>query len=335
MKLIAYSFTDSGFKIGKRLLDIEKLDIDHIDNKELEGGVKAHLETAYKRYDGIIFIAATGIAVRYILPYIKNKYRDLPIVVIDDMGKFSISLLSGHVGGSNYIANTIASSIGAIPVITTASDNRGFEAIDSFAKKHNYYIEDKKYLTIIMAMMVNGKKIGVLSDGKIALDYPNVEIIKNADDLDKYKNIEALITIDGEIDEYAINALPYINLKRKDINIGIGCKKGIEGDLIIKAIEEELKALDFPIDRIKSMGTIDVKKDEKGIIEASRYFKCPLEIFTVEDIKPIEEMFEKSEFVKKTIGVYSVSEPSAYLLGGELLVKKAKHKGITISISKE
>ena len=53
------------------------------------------------------------------------------------------------------------------------------------------------------------------------------------------------------------------------------------------------------------------------------------------EIREVEEMFQKSQFVKDTIGVYSVSEPAAYLLGGELIIRKSKHNGITISISKE
>lgn len=332
MKLIAYSFTDKGSDLGEKISKNNEYKIVHIRNKDLVGGVKTHLKESYREYDGIIFISATGIAIRLINPYIKDKSKDLPIVVIDDMGKFSISLLSGHLGGANDIAGKIGKFIGATTVITTASDNRGFQALDNFAKKNNYYIENKKYLTRIMAMMVNGKKIGLFSPGKMKMDYPNIESIEDIKDL---KNIEALIIIDGEnIDESSVK-IPSIKLKRKDINIGIGSRKGIETNRIIEAIKDELKALDIDTSRIKAMGTVEVKKDEKGIIEAAKYFKSPLKIFSIEDIGKVEDRFKKSEFVKKTIGVYSVSEPAAYLLGGELLVKKAKHNGITISISKE
>lgn len=332
MKLIAYSFTDKGSDLGEKISRNNEYKIVHRRNKDLAGGVKNHLRESYRKYDGIIFISATGIAIRLIHPYIEDKSKDLPIVVIDDMGKFSISLLSGHMGGANDIAEKIGSFIGAAPIITTASDNRGFQALDNFAKNNSYYLEDKKYLTRIMGMMVNGKKIGLLSPEKIKMDYPNIE---NLEDIKDLKNIEALIIIDGKnIDELSLT-IPFIKLRSKDINIGIGCRKGIETNRIIEAIEGELKALDITRSRIKAIGTVEVKKDEKGIIEAAKYFKSPLKIFTIEDIKKVEDRFKKSEFVKKTIGVYSVSEPAAYLLGGELIVKKAKHKGITISISKE
>lgn len=332
MKLVAYSFTDKGSEVGEQISKNNQYKIVHIKNRDIEGGVKTHLKRAYKKYDGIVFIGATGIAIRLIFPYIKDKYKDLPIIVIDDMGKFSISLLSGHVGGANTIAEKLGSFLGATPVITTASDNRGFESIDNFAKNNNYYIDNKKDLTKIMSMMVNGEKIGLLSKEEGKLDYPKLEIIK---DIRTLKDIKALIVIAKEdLDEKSID-IPFISLKTKDINIGVGCKKGIGSDRIIKAIKEELKTLNIDSSRIKSMGTVEVKKDEKGIILSSKHFNCPLKIFSIEEIKKVEDKFKKSDFVKKTIGVYSVSEPSAYLLGGELLVKKAKHDGITISISKE
>ena len=86
---------------------------------------------------------------------------------------------------------------------------------------------------------------------------------------------------------------------------------------------------------IKAIGTVEVKKDEDGIIEAAKYFNCPMKIFTIDEMQKVENKFNKSQFVKDTIGVYSVSEPSAYLLGGRLITNKSKYNGITISISKE
>ncbi|MDO8749047.1 MAG: cobalamin biosynthesis protein [Candidatus Omnitrophota bacterium] len=74
------------------------------------------------KFEGIIFIMAMGIAVRMIAPYLKNKYRDPAVVVVDDFSRYAISLLSGHEGGANNLAIQTANILDAEPVITTATE---------------------------------------------------------------------------------------------------------------------------------------------------------------------------------------------------------------------
>lgn len=76
----------------------------------------------FKQFDGLIFIMAVGIVVRVIAPYIKDKHTDPAIVVIDDMGRFVISVLSGHEGGANQLAHRAAAILHTDAVITTGTD---------------------------------------------------------------------------------------------------------------------------------------------------------------------------------------------------------------------
>lgn len=333
MKIACLSFTDKGKSLGDKLQSIStlKYTIHHYENNQIEGGIKNLLNYAWKEYDGIVFISATGIAVRMISQYIQDKTIDPSIIVVDDMGGFAISLLSGHIGGANDLAIWIANELGSLPVITTATDNRNIESIDMFAKKNGYYMEDMESITKITSMMVNGKTVGIYTEENLIINYENIIVVKDLDKLDS--KIEGLIIVSSRIIK-KLN-VPHTFLRPKNINIGIGCRKGVETERIIKAIENTFKTTNLSINSIKAIGTVVVKKDEKGIIQAANYFKCPMEIFSIEAIKEVEDKFEKSQFVKDTIGVYSVSEPSAYLLGGELILLKSKYNGITISIAKE
>ncbi len=76
----------------------------------------------WDKYEALVFVCACGIAVRAVAPYVKSKLTDPAVVVCDETGRFAVSLLSGHAGGANRLAEQIAVAIGATPVVTTASD---------------------------------------------------------------------------------------------------------------------------------------------------------------------------------------------------------------------
>ena len=332
MKLACLSFTNRGRLLGERILalDSDNYEMEHFPNSETPGGIKEFLESSWSKYDGFIFISATGIAVRMCQPYIESKAKDPAIVVIDDEGKFSISLLSGHLGGANEIAKSIGDFIGATPVITTASDNRGIDSIDMFAKGNGYYIEDLSSVTKITSMMVNSKTVGIYTEDGNLINYPNLIKLDDLNNIDP--SVEGIIIVTSREDIGPID-IPHTILRPKNINIGIGCRKGKEVEIVIGAIELALNNSNLSNKGIRAMGTVEIKKDEAGIIKAAEHYNCPLEIFTIEDILPLEDMFQKSQFVKDTIGVYSVSEPCAYLLGGKPILGKFIHEGVTISIN--
>lgn len=337
MKIACISFTEDGKRIGNKLVKYRDNPefshtyvIHHYENSKIAGGIKGVLKNVFEEYEGIIFISATGIAVRMITPYIKNKTTDPAVIVIDDLGRYSISLLSGHIGGANELTEWSASILGTIPIITTASDGRGIEAIDIFAKCNGYEIEDIKPIKNIMTMMINGKKIGFYTEKRKIINYKNIVLLK---DLKNLKNISGIIVVTS-IEDLNIK-VPHVILRPKNINIGIGCRKGMGGDRIIEAIKEELTINNLSEKSIKALGTIEIKQNEKGIIEAANYFNCPLNIFTPEEISKVENRFEKSQFVKSSVGVYSVSEPCAFLLGGDMKVYKRNYNGITLSIAVE
>lgn len=76
----------------------------------------------FKKYRAVVYVAPAGVVVRAVAPHVKSKYTDPAIVVVDALGRFAVSLLSGHEGGANELAVKVANAIGAEPVITTTTE---------------------------------------------------------------------------------------------------------------------------------------------------------------------------------------------------------------------
>lgn len=94
----------------------------HAHARLYEGSLVEFAGSLWTTHSAIVFVMASGIAVRSIAPWVASKYDDPAIVVIDDAGRFAISLLSGHEGGANALAEDIAQLTGAVPVVTTGTE---------------------------------------------------------------------------------------------------------------------------------------------------------------------------------------------------------------------
>ena len=93
-----------------------------------------------------------------------DKFADPPVIVIDETARFVIPLLSGHVGGANELACELAAFLGAVPVITTATDRNGLFAVDLFAAGNGLVLTDRKMAREISARILEGKTVGFISD---------------------------------------------------------------------------------------------------------------------------------------------------------------------------
>ena len=115
----------------------------------------------FSEKNAMIFIGAAGIAVRAAAPWIRDKFADPPVIVIDETARFVIPLLSGHVGGANELACELAAFLGAVPVITTATDRNGLFAVDLFAAGNGLVLTDRKMAREISARILEGKTVGL------------------------------------------------------------------------------------------------------------------------------------------------------------------------------
>ena len=276
------------------------------------------LEKTFNKYDLHIFVAATGAVVRIIEGKFKSKDTDPAVITIDDHANFVISLLSGHLGGANEECKKIANGIGAIPVITTASDVGGKIAVDTLSQKIKAKLNDLDGAKRVTSLIVNGEKV-------------SLHLPKNIVNHDE--NSAGAIIVSNRKNIEISKIIP------QNIFIGIGCKRGVSKEHIIEKLKYAMDKQNLELSAIKMAASAWVKSDETGLLEAMKELDIPIKFFEKEEILKLEDLIEeKSEYVKKTIGVYGVSEPCAFLASsgkGAFLAKKIKLDGMTLSIFEE
>ncbi len=277
----------------------------------------------FSNADLIIFVCATGIAVRSIAPFVKRKTTDPAVISIDDNAKFVISLLSGHIGGANEITEFLAERLGAIPVITTSTDINNRFSVDTFAQKNNMYISSMKLAKEVSANILN-RDITVQSD--FNFDYVGLKKMgvleadtKKSDVYITYKNITC---------ENALLLVP------KCLSVGIGCRKNIDLSFVEQALDKVFNENKLNKTAIKNFASIDIKREEQALLYISDKYNAPIEFFGADMLNSVEGDFTKSNFVKGITGVDNVCERSAKLISnGRIIVKKQSVNGVTVAVA--
>ena len=312
--------------------------------------------------DALVFIGATGIAVRSIAPYVASKKSDPAVLVIDECGQFVISLLSGHLGGANELALTAAEILHAVPVVTTATDLHQRFAVDVFAKKNNCSIFNMKAAKEVSAALLAGEKVGFYSEFPIEGGLPDGltlcdeygspagyvdHTLKNkervTDSIKLQKNTGSIMADGTEIEcgvavTVHVSCQPFASTTQvvpKCLTLGMGCRKGKDAAGIAEAAQKVLDRGELYRDAFEQIASIDLKKDEQGILSLSENWQIPFVTYTENELKQVPGEFTPSPFVKKITGVDNVCERSAVLASGNgrLIQKKTGENGVTTAVA--
>ncbi len=195
----------------------------------------------------IVFIGPIGVIIRAIAPHLRHKARDPAVVAMDIAARHVVSLLSGHEGGANDLALSVANAVGAEPVITTTSE------------------------------------------------------------------------------------------ARRQLIVGLGCRRGTDSQSIISAIHSALENLGQSVDAVRFLSTADVKAREEGLLKAAAWLGLPLRVISSSEIRSLKKEFSKSSFVEKMVDLPAVAEPCALLAGRRtrLILPKTVFQGVTVAVAKE
>ncbi|MCG2813050.1 MAG: cobalamin biosynthesis protein, partial [Thermodesulfovibrionales bacterium] len=328
IKTAIFYITDNGFNLAKK---IKRL---YSDVEVLKFKSEAVSE-AWNERGNLIFIMASGIVIRTVAPLIKDKRTDPAVVVLDEKGRFAISLLSGHLGGANKIAKEIADFLSGQAVITTASDINNLPTIDLWAKENDLVIENWDTVPEISTRFLNSGELRVYSEVEIKMPEGFLRV-------DKPSSADVLIT-NKQFKNQNSKFKNKIYLRPKNLIIGIGCNSGTAADEIKDAVKRALAEKKLSFLSIHSVATIDIKADEKGLNEFVREYGFSIKTFTADELNKISsesgvrsiQPIGSSEIVFKATGAYAVAEPAALLASGadELLVRKQKIGNVTVAVS--
>ena len=283
----------------------------------------------FSSYEALIFIGATGIAIRSIAPYIKDKHTDPAVISVDLSTRFVISLLSGHIGGANRLTTEVAHILGATPVITTRSDNESLWALDMLAKQYGWQTETT-HLNKQIASFVGGKPTALLLETRDqGTDYlertkpSHVDIYYKEEAID-LSHYELLIAVTPRI----INSMKcsVVVFHPKVLNLGIGCRKDCPTEGIAEHIGKALYEKGLSPLSIRSINTIELKKEEALLKTLSDAFDhAAIHAYSPETLDAIETP-NPSTKAKEATGSHSVSEASAIYASthGALLIEKTK-----------
>lgn len=319
-----------------------KLGLRGVRTRSFSGDLRTLFADLLNRYDRFVCIMAAGIVVRTITPFLTHKGVDPAVVVLDEKGRFAVSLVSGHLGGANQLAREVAEVTGGEPVITTATDVRGVFALDLLAGRLDCATMDYGLIKRCNYGLLQGETVGIYPD----LPETNIPCGKK-EAVQFYRSRRRLLASDcshkviisnkpldkASLQQEKKGAL--IALIPRNLVVGIGCNRKTTAGEIEAAVRDVLRRAKLSFQAITKIATVSLKSDEKGLRAFARTCKLAVAFFTPRQLNAVNCPTPPSRDVLKAVGSGGVCEPAALLGAGvkTLLVSKKKRHNVTVAVA--
>jgi cobalt-precorrin 5A hydrolase / precorrin-3B C17-methyltransferase len=303
-----------------------------------ETSLAEFLQTHWQRYDAFVFCLASGAVVRLIAPLLNDKRADPAVIVIDQAGKFAVSLCGGHQGGGDRLTQSISQRLSTQPVLTGAANHLNLPGVDTLGTPFGW-VRGEGDWTGVSAAIARQAPIQVLQDAGSTLwqahlpeDHPFQFGFPEFADRQAQPSPQARVWISPIKRTFATDSeLPKVQWHPRVLWVGIGCERNTDEALISDAIETVCQAHHLAIAAIAGIATLDLKADEAGLLAVIQARDWPLQCFSADQLKDIV-VPSPSDVVSSAVGTPSVAEAAAIAaashhsldadLRGELRVKK-------------
>jgi len=306
------------------------------------GPLRTVFPTIWEEHQAIVAVMAVGIVVRLSGPLLGDKRRDPAVVVVDDAGRFAVSLLGGHGAGGNALAQAVAETLGAVPVITTASEARGVPAVDRIGLEFGWTIERAENLTRVAAAVVRGETVAVWQDAG-SPDWwrsfgPWPHHFTRLHSWNQLATLEprALLVISDRILPQDLPGKSTVVYRPPSLVAGIGCRRGTTTETITQWVDHVFAVRGLAHQSLAAVATVTLKADEPGLLAFASERGVPLVAFPPAQLANQPGIETPSERVRAKVGIPAVAEPSALRAAGasRLLVPKQKGPGVTVALAR-
>lgn len=347
-RLAVFPVTERGYGLAKKL-GVKFKDARIYRPSELrKGGLASKTGAAFKSCGGLVFIGASGIAVRAVAPWLKRKDLDPGVVVVDERATFVVSLVSGHLGGANRLAREIAAILKATPVITTATDVSGLPCIEDLVERFDLAVEDVNLIKAVNSAILKGVCIRIIDADpgrlKAMRGVPGFSSRSAFRFLRRFPDMGpptgpgpfVLVSSAGVPDIPGAFKRRTLVLRPAEFVVGMGCRRGAASSDIERLVKRVFKDAGISVKAIRNLATVDVKSDEPGLIGFAQKYGLGVEFYKAGALSRVKPPSGSSSVVMGALGTGAVSEPAALLSSGarRLWVKKKKSKNVTVAVAR-
>jgi len=321
LKGIAIGLSNNSKEILKRLKKTEFVKDIYIAGSSQDHGEENELiqvqkprEILLKKWleiDLIIFIGSIAASIRIINSFLTSKDKDPGVIVIDNKCSKIVPLIGLHQSNTQNIACQIANLLGGEIIETNNSNSQRLLNLDSFGNQWGWERSGniKAWSKLVIKQANNEEIFCKQSSGNSLWKNSESGGLINQINEKEIEKPESTFHV-SIFDNHKTTWHPPV------LWIGIGCERNTSKELIANSLNNLLESRNLSKYSIAGLATVDIKKDEKGILELAEEKNLPIKFFCKEDLSKII-IPNPSSVVEKEIGTPSVAEASCLLAAGE------------------
>lgn len=289
----------------------------------------------------VVAFMALGAAVRLLAPVLKDKSTEPPVVVVDDAGRFAVSVVGGRSGGGNRLAEYVASVLGAEAVVTTAAERLGLPALDLALAELGWRLEETPRglprgdnleataaLSRLEAAVVNGEPLGFYGPG-----------LKPPGGFD-FRRVRSLAAgcrypVGLAVSDRWLEGLPpgWALARPGRLVLGFGCSSNASPEEAVEVALAALREAGLAPAGVRVVATVERRRNHPAAARLAEELGAQLIAFGVAELDAVE-VPNGSQRVRRAVGTASVAEAAALLAsGGRLVVPKRAGRAVTVAVA--